>query len=348
MFKNLATVAKGLIHEAVKETGRQVRASVERQRDLQPERSEEVPVCDAFSGRPRKKIANFAFTIKQCRGLPGSKWESSGSVGTTDSYCVVKVEGARRSTSVVHKDLNPVWNTKMKFNITDISADVVIQVFAVGGSFDTNKLIGQAIVPLHRLLPNVGTERSIGIVTQWLELFPLPKDTPRFQTIPHKLKSDIVGMRRPRSTLGRIQVEFHLELLAPLSDTYWTALPPLPPTFGGISRAVPRAASADDLLPDFKAIKWNVDRIETVLKRPPSWFVLVHAARSWESPLLSFLFMVFVLGVILTVQVGRRACGKACRLSCACSLLNIDLVLTSSCTLCGCDRCTDSRLHTES
>ena len=39
-----------------------------------------------------------------------------------------QVEGARRSTSVVRRDLNPVWNTKMKFNITDISADVVIQV----------------------------------------------------------------------------------------------------------------------------------------------------------------------------------------------------------------------------
>ena len=72
-------------------------------------------------------------------------------MGTTDSYCVVKVEGARRSTPVVRKELNPTWSTKMKFNITDISADLVIQVFSVGGSFDTNnKLIGQAIVPLHR------------------------------------------------------------------------------------------------------------------------------------------------------------------------------------------------------
>jgi hypothetical protein len=88
---------------------------------------------------------------------------------------------------------------------------------------------------------------------------------PRFQTIPAKLNSDLVGMRRPRSTLGRIQVEFHLELLRPLTDTYWTALPPLPPTFGGISRAVPRANNSDDLLPDLKAIKWNVHRIETVV-----------------------------------------------------------------------------------
>ena len=142
--KGLATVAKGLIKETVKEAGRQVRQSVERQRDLLPERSEEVPVCDATSGRPRKKIADLAFTIKQCRGLPCSTWENAGTVGTTDSYCVVKVEGARRSTTVVRQDLNPTWNTKMKFNITDISADLVIQVFSVGGSFDTkNKLIGQ-------------------------------------------------------------------------------------------------------------------------------------------------------------------------------------------------------------
>jgi hypothetical protein len=149
MFKGLAQAAKGLIKEGVKEAGRQVRQSVERQRDLQPERSEEVPVCDASSGRPRIKIADLAFTIKQCRGLPCSTWENAGTVGTTDSYCVVKVEGARRSTSVVRQDLNPAWNTKMKFNITDISADLVIQVFSVGGSFDTkNKLIGQVCIML--------------------------------------------------------------------------------------------------------------------------------------------------------------------------------------------------------
>jgi hypothetical protein len=51
-----------------------------------------------------------------------------------------------------------------------------------------------------------GNDTSIGEQTQWIELFPLPKDMPRFQTIPHKLKSDLIGMRRPRSSLGRIQV----------------------------------------------------------------------------------------------------------------------------------------------
>ena len=128
------------------------------------------------------------------------------------------------------------------------------------------------------------------------------RSTARFQTIPHKLKSDLVGMRRPRSALGRIQVEFHLQLLQPLTDTYWTALPPLPPTFGGISRAVPRANSSDDLLPDFKAIKWNVERIESVLKRPPSWLVVLGLLRSWHVPLLSLGFTVFMSAVIMTVK----------------------------------------------
>jgi len=171
MFKGLAAVAKGLIKETVKEAGRQVRQSVERQRDLQPERSEEVPVCDAHSGRPRKKIADLSVNIKQCRGLPGTKWENAGTVGSTDSYCVVKVEGARRSTAVVRKDLNPQWNTRMKFNITDISADLVIQVFSVGGSLSTfdNKLIGQAIVPLHRVLPAIGNDRYSVYLRYWYQ-----------------------------------------------------------------------------------------------------------------------------------------------------------------------------------
>ena len=73
------------------QAGRQVRQSVERQRDLQPERSEEVPVCDAHSGRPRRKIAELSVKVQQCRGLPASSYENAGTVGNTDSYCVVKV-----------------------------------------------------------------------------------------------------------------------------------------------------------------------------------------------------------------------------------------------------------------
>ena len=84
------------------------------------------------------------------------------------------MEGARRSTAVVRKELNPVWGTKMRFNITDISADLVMQVFSVGGSFDTPKLIGQAIVPLHRLLPKIGTDFSKVLYTVTLVNIPRP------------------------------------------------------------------------------------------------------------------------------------------------------------------------------
>jgi Ca2+-dependent lipid-binding protein len=84
------------------------------------------------------------------------------------------VEGARRSTAVVRKELNPAWGTKMRFNITDISADLVMQVFSVGGSFDTPKLIGQAIVPLHRLLPKIGTDFSKVLYTVTLVNVPRP------------------------------------------------------------------------------------------------------------------------------------------------------------------------------
>ena len=87
-----ALIASALCHSPPPpQAGRQVRQSVERQRDLQPERSEEVPVCDAHSGRPRRKIAELSVKVQQCRGLPASSYENAGTVGNTDSYCVVKV-----------------------------------------------------------------------------------------------------------------------------------------------------------------------------------------------------------------------------------------------------------------
>ena len=63
--------------------------------------------------------------------------------------------------------------------------------------------------------------------------------------------------------------------------------------------------SSDDLLPDFKEIKWNVERIEAVLNRAPSWMLLVRAVRSWESPLLSIVFAACAIGIVLTAHVWQ-------------------------------------------
>eukprot|EP00960_Hanusia_phi_P003296 96929-Hanusia_phi.AAC.5 len=46
-----------------------------------------------------------------------------------------------------------------------------------------------------------GTDQEV-----WLELFPLPKTSSKFEVIPKELSSDIDGMLRPRFSLGKIKV----------------------------------------------------------------------------------------------------------------------------------------------
>mmetsp|Transcript_2903 Transcript_2903/g.6933 ORF Transcript_2903/g.6933 Transcript_2903/m.6933 type:complete len:710 (-) Transcript_2903:193-2322(-) len=321
MLQQLKATFKEAIKEGVKEAGRQVRATVERQRDLQPSRSEDIPTCDESNGRLREKFAELELTIIEGRDLPASSWENAGTVGLLDSYCVVKVEGARRSTAVSKREVNPMWDVRLKFGITDLSTDIVIQVYSISsaGAFDNTKLIGQCIVPLAHVLPGLMPEQvqvapwhGVPAVTRaetadgtdqevWLELFPLPKTSSKFEVIPKELSSDIDGMLRPRFSLGKIKVRMRLQLLRSLKDIYLHAALPINPISIGRKQKV----SDEDGLPNLKQLKWNCLRIKTALTRPPSWWRLIELVRSWENPLLSVVWVTLLVGISLKAEIWQ-------------------------------------------
>mmetsp|Transcript_43740 Transcript_43740/g.138244 ORF Transcript_43740/g.138244 Transcript_43740/m.138244 type:complete len:711 (+) Transcript_43740:356-2488(+) len=321
MLQQLKATFKEALKEGVKEAGRQVRATVERQRDLQPSRSEDIPTCDESNGKLREKFAELELTIIEGRDLPASTWENAGTLGLLDSYCVVKVEGARRSTAVSKRQVNPEWNVRMKFSITDLSTDIVIQVYSISssGAFENTKLIGQCILPLAHILPSLMPEHvqvaSVhGVPTvrraeqadctdqeAWMELFPLSKTSSKFEVIPKELSNDVDGMLRPRYPLGKIKVRTKLQLLRSMRDIYLNAAIPINP----ISIGRKQKASDDDGLPNLKQLKWNCLRIKTAVARPPSWWKLIVLMRSWERPLLSILWILLLVGVALKAELWQ-------------------------------------------
>ena len=226
----------------------------------------------------------------------------------------------KRSTAVSRKSLNPKWNHEMTFKVTDLSSDVVIQVFSmksIGGLDVDSKLIGQAIIPLARLLPNLcsfeliassflaGADVSPTKIKRQeeLELFPLPKDLLRFQSIPKELAMDLKGMTRPRSSLGLLHVQLELTLSAPLVQLYATTIPAAP-----TSRLTPGQMSnkGDPEVLDFNVIKWNCHRIRAAITHPPAWTLAIAALRGWEQPvaslcaLLSAVILILILPIWLT------------------------------------------------
>ena len=118
----------------------------------------ESGIIDGSNENARKQIADLKIILHEATGIRAAHFEKSGTVGTTDTFCVVSVERSKRSTAVIRRTLNPCWNQEMKFKVTDLTADIVIQVFSmksIGGLDVDNKLIGQAIIPISRLLPNL-------------------------------------------------------------------------------------------------------------------------------------------------------------------------------------------------
>jgi hypothetical protein len=205
----------------------------------------------------------------------------------------------------------------MTFKVTDLTSDVIIQVFSmksIGGLDVDSKLIGQAIIPISRLLPNIvswelvvssffaGTDATPTHVLKQeeLELFPLPKELTRFQSIPDELSKDLKGMTRPRSSLGVLSVQLELTLTAPLLSLYSTSVP-APPS----SRLTAGQASnkADPEVLDLNVIKWNCHRIRSVLTRPPAWARGVASIRSWERPAPSLCALLCTLIAILTLPL---------------------------------------------
>ncbi len=268
--------------------------------------------------KKRERIAHLKITLNGAKGIPAAHFENSGTVGTTDTYCVVSVERMKRSTSVIRKSLNPTWNQEMPFPVTDLNADIVIQLYSmksIGGLDVDSKLIGQAIVPVSRLLPNLCsleliassflagkdvTPTRVTLMQEDLELFPLPKELSRFQAIPKELALDLKGMTRPRASLGIVRVQIELTLTAPLIQLYASIVPAAPS-----SRLTPGQTSnkSDPEVLDFNVIKWNCHRIRAAIMHPPAWTLAVDELRNWERPVPSLCAFVATIVTILVLPI---------------------------------------------
>ena len=51
------------------------------------------------------------------RVLNGKGLESQESLGKSDPYCKVEVEGVEKKTEAISNDLNPEWNEDFTFNV---------------------------------------------------------------------------------------------------------------------------------------------------------------------------------------------------------------------------------------
>eukprot|EP00287_Rhodomonas_sp_CCMP768_P028465 CAMPEP_0202856180 /NCGR_PEP_ID=MMETSP1389-20130828/91900_1 /ASSEMBLY_ACC=CAM_ASM_000865 /TAXON_ID=302021 /ORGANISM="Rhodomonas sp., Strain CCMP768" /LENGTH=556 /DNA_ID=CAMNT_0049534825 /DNA_START=67 /DNA_END=1733 /DNA_ORIENTATION=+ len=323
MLNSLKTTFKEVTKEVFKEAGKKVRRELDNWTTFKPSMSEDVSDClEDHRGQPMKKLADLRLVVRQCMALSSDFDELGAGV---DSYVVVQVEGATRSTAVMYREADPVFNTAMNFSVRNLTGDVILQVYSSSEGVQGfgNRCIGQAFIPISSLLPRLEPE-SVGSVqvgsvpvgaeggpvptrmrtTVELELYPLPKDATKFQQVPLEMRGDVKGLARPARSLGRIEVECELALLEPLLDVYLSASSP-----GVLSkRAALRLSSgkdADEDDIDFNVLRWNALRIRDALCVAPRWWCLVSHLRSWRQPWLSAAALLLVSGIALTAQLWQ-------------------------------------------
>lgn len=77
--------------------------------------------------------------------------------GSTNAYCVLDYDGQRKRTRVKPKDLDPVWNEKFEFTITDVAMpgdlEINIQNERNSGTGRRSSFLGKVTVPVS-MVPN--------------------------------------------------------------------------------------------------------------------------------------------------------------------------------------------------
>jgi len=322
MLNSLKTTFQEVTKEVFKEAGKKVRRELDNWTTFRPSMSEDVSDClEDHRGQPMKKLADLRLVVRQCKGLASGTEDFA-----LDSYVVVQVEGATRSTAVMYRETDPVFNSTMNFNVRNLSGDVIIQVYNNTETMQGfgSRFIGQALIPVASLLPRLESSRvtdsvrvgNVGVgvegepvptsvrTTLELELYPLPKDAIKFQQVPLEMRGDVKGLVRPPERLGTVEVEVTLALLQPLLETYLSASPPGPLS----KRAALRISSgkdADEEDIDFNLLRWNALRIRDALCTPPSWWVLVKHIRAWHQPWLSAGAIGLLSSIALSAQLWQ-------------------------------------------
>eukprot|EP00736_Rhodelphis_marinus_P013836 Rmarinus@m.11981 len=130
----------------------------------------------------RRPLGLLQVDIKRGYNLPAMDMG-----GTSDPYVVLDIEKESRRTAVVQKTLNPIWEQKFDFTVTEVLSDLRLCVYDYDKHGDDD-VIGEVIIPMTWV--SKIDEREL-----FLELTPVDK----------KLKKKGL-MKRPASDLGVIQI----------------------------------------------------------------------------------------------------------------------------------------------
>lgn len=70
-------------------------------------------------------------------------------IGTSDPYVKLQHGKYKARSSVVNRNLNPVWNEKFVFQVKDLSLPLVIRVYD-HDTFSSDDFMGQGLIDLRK------------------------------------------------------------------------------------------------------------------------------------------------------------------------------------------------------
>jgi hypothetical protein len=219
-----------------------------------------------------------------------------GRSGTSDPYCTVNLGMERRETTVIKRELNPIWNkTFQPIAVVELTADVLVTVYDKD-LLSQDDPIGRVLLPLYLMEPDVETEG-------WYELFPLQESTPlSTKFYPNMSSKD--DMRAPGGSLGFIKLKHSLTLVKPLPKG------PMAHAFRPKQLLAPLRLTAGST-----AAKFGIDRLKFNLIRVKQAIAPIQGAlkkwdrlKSWENPGESFLAIVFLFYACTIAQLWHVPC----------------------------------------
>jgi hypothetical protein len=268
-----------------------------------------------FANIPREQIGYVTVFVSRVAGL---KAQSS------QVYVEVQVEGETLRTPISTDGTRFDWDKKMfdweerehtlKFPVTDIKAGIIIRIMTEN-VITTDKIIGQVLIPLERLLPSFSDEFHSAFKKKFedretrfvegpsvYELYPLGRNRTVFQ--PAVKDSAKTGMNKPTEPLGyaRIKTEFIPNEAA--THKFWATKA----YFSTVPFAFkPKVTSLKNVNLDVartqRHVSRQLNRLEAVGERilfgPFAPTMAFAHARSWESTQFSVSFVLIVsLGLL--------------------------------------------------
>jgi hypothetical protein len=214
------------------------------------------------------------------------------------------VDGDESNVSATTSALNSkdlVGHHQCSLDVRDVTSDVFVQVWSTRGRIGHDvsrsktrghEFIGQSVIPIRHLCPHslLSTGGSVTTKKLTLRLWPLDPDDVKLQSGIPKLKGS--AMTRP-SFASEQQTNIDITISLSLLNTLPHALvenPPYPLSHG-------HEDSLTQHMIDIYYLKKGILRAKAIFQTKPKWITLLYDLRSWENPLMSSIFMLFVVSL---------------------------------------------------